>query len=486
MAEQAGENRAVNRGVIGIALVQFEPAQVFQRAVQLRVQILPLAHPQIRKKIRLAEFPPLTLRAQPFPLVVHRFPDFQQREKIRRRIGKAFVRGGGGVFFIERTLARILNAQAGGDDEQFARGVFVLRLQQHPAERRINRQPRQIMPELREFAFVIERAKFLQQFVAAIDRRGRRRIHERTRLDVAKAIRAHPQNNFGQIRALNFRLRVLRPLVKIFFRIEPDAHAVLHATAAAFALIRATLRNGFDRQPFGARARVVAADASEAGINHVTDAGNRQRRFRDVGGDDNFPPSQRGENALLIRRAQQAEERNDFRLAPEPAFQQIARLADVAFAGHENQDVAIARFAQRGFSGAHGGVHISDVAALFGIGIERRVNHFHGKQPAGNFDDRRIVERAGKCLRINRRGRDNELEIVPFGEQRFQITEQKINVQAAFVRFVNDDAVVFREQRIALRFGEQDAVGHQFDVSFRAAAVVEANGAADFAAPIHV
>ena len=54
------------------------------------------------------------------------------------------------------------------------------------------------------------------------------------------------------------------------------------------------------------------------------------------------------------------------------------------------------------------------------------------------------------------------------------------------MRFVNDDAVVFREQRIALRFGEQDAVGHQFDVSFRAAAVVEANGAADFAAPIHV
>ena len=66
----------MNRRVIGIALVQFESAQILQRAVQLRVQILPLAHPQIRKKIRLAEFPPLALRTQPLPLIVNRIPDF--------------------------------------------------------------------------------------------------------------------------------------------------------------------------------------------------------------------------------------------------------------------------------------------------------------------------------------------------------------------------------------------------------------------------
>ncbi len=142
----------MNRGVIGIAVVQLEAAQIFQRAVQLRVQILPFAHPQVGEKVRLAEFPPLALRAEPLPLVVNRVPDFQQREKIRLRIGKAFVRGGGGVFVVERPFARILNAQAGGDDEQFARGVFVLRLQQHPAQRRINRQPREIVAELRQLA----------------------------------------------------------------------------------------------------------------------------------------------------------------------------------------------------------------------------------------------------------------------------------------------------------------------------------------------
>ena len=54
------------------------------------------------------------------------------------------------------------------------------------------------------------------------------------------------------------------------------------------------------------------------------------------------------------------------------------------------------------------------------------------------------------------------------------------------MRFVNDDAIVFREQRIALRLRKQNAIRHQLDISLRAAAVVEANRATDFATPIHI
>src|ERR1039458_7606789 len=96
----------MNGRVIRVTLVQLEPAQILQRAVQLRVQILPLAHPQIGKEIRLAEFSPLALRAEALPLVVNRVPDFQQREKIRLRISKALVRGGGGVF-LDRKSTRL-------------------------------------------------------------------------------------------------------------------------------------------------------------------------------------------------------------------------------------------------------------------------------------------------------------------------------------------------------------------------------------------
>ena len=93
---------------------------------------------------------------------------------------------GRGVLLLERTFARVLDAQAGGDDQQFARGMFVLRLEQHAAQRGINRQPREIMAELREVALFVQRAEFLEQRVAVGDGGGRGRLDKRKRLNVAQ------------------------------------------------------------------------------------------------------------------------------------------------------------------------------------------------------------------------------------------------------------------------------------------------------------
>ena len=117
--------------------------------------------------MRATELPPLALRAELFPLLVKSVPEIQQREEVGPRVAEARVRGPGGVLLVERPLAGILNAQAGGDDEQLARGVLALRLEQHPAERRINRQPGQVATEFREFAAIVQRAEFLEQRVAA-------------------------------------------------------------------------------------------------------------------------------------------------------------------------------------------------------------------------------------------------------------------------------------------------------------------------------
>ena len=73
-------------------------------------------------------------------------PDVEQREKVGLRIGEALVRRRR-LPLIERTFARVLDAEARGDDEQFARGVFLLRLEQHATERGINRQTREIAAE---------------------------------------------------------------------------------------------------------------------------------------------------------------------------------------------------------------------------------------------------------------------------------------------------------------------------------------------------
>jgi hypothetical protein len=59
------------------------------------------------------------------------------------------------------------------------------------------------------------------------------------------------------------------------------------------------------------------------------------------------------------------------------------------------------------------------------------------------------------------------------------ITEQEIDVQAAFVRFVDDQRVVLRQPTLTLGFREQDAVGHHFDEIVAAALVGEAHLVAD-------
>src|SRR5215471_4444360 len=55
------------------------------------------------------------------------------------------------------------------------------------------------------------------------------------------------------------------------------------------------------------------------------------------------------------------------------------------------------------------------------------------------------------------------------------MAKQEINIQAPLMRLIDDDGVILREQWLALSLGEQNAIGHQFDVSFRTGPVVKAD-----------
>ena len=46
-----------------------------------------------------------------------------------------------------------------------------------------------------------------------------------------------------------------------------------------------------------------------------------------------------------------------------------------------------------------------------------------------------------------------------FGSSR-DVAEQEIDVEAALVRFVDDDGVVGVQEAVGLRLGQQDAIGH--------------------------
>ena len=81
--------------------------------------------------------------------------------------------------------------------------------------------------------------------------------------------------------------------------------------------------------------------------------------------------------------------------------------------------------------------------------------------------------RSDTCHIECRRG-DHEFQLGPAGDELFQVTEQEINVQAAFVRFVDDERVVLVQPAVALDFRQQDPVRHHLDAVVLAELLVEA------------
>ena len=82
---------------------------------------------------------------------------------------------------------------------------------------------------------------------------------------------------------------------------------------------------------------------------------------------------------------------------------------------------------------------------------------------------------AGEAFGVDGGRGDDQLQVRPLAQQLLQVAQQEIDVEAAFVRLVDDDRVVAAQERVALRLGQQDAVRHQLDGRVRAGAIVEAH-----------
>ncbi len=147
--------------------------------------------------------------------------------------------------------------------------------------------------------------------------------------------------------------------------------------------------------------------------------------------------------------------------------QRLRRLADLAFAGQEHEDVALAPARQLVRRVADRVVEIVVVA----IRLDRVVADLHGIEPPRNLDDRRRssvrLEMLRETLRVDRRGSDDELKIRTPRQELLYVPEQEVDVEAALVRLVDDQRVVLAKLAVSLRLGEQDAVGHDLDVGAR-------------------
>ena len=134
----------------------------------------------------------------------------------------------------------------------------------------------------------------------------------------------------------------------------------------------------------------------------------------------------------------------------------VGRLADVALAGEEHEDV-FGRW-QLG----DGGGDVSGEVEFLAV-FRRAVADLDGEEASGHGDDGRAVEEGGESARVERGGRDDHLQVASAREDALEDAEEEVDVEGSLVGFVDDDAVVGAQKRVGARLGEQHAVGHELD-----------------------
>ncbi len=192
-------------------------------------------------------------------------------------------------------------------------------------------------------------AQLAQEGDAVVDGPGVRRLHEREVLHIlgpaGDAHGGHLEDDGGEVGAQDFGIGERRPGLEVLLRVQPDGDAVGDAAAAAGALVGGCLRDPLDRQALDLGAVRVPGDAGGAGVDDVFDAGNRQGGLGDVGGEHDPALAAGVEDLVLFLQAQPGEEREhlgagQLPVGLDPAVEGLGGVADFAFAGEEDQDVA--------------------------------------------------------------------------------------------------------------------------------------------------
>ncbi len=490
VGEQAGQQRLVDPvgvrlGVV-VRLVDGH-AELLGDGAQLDVDVLPLPYPQVVEELGLAH--PAERRGGQLLLLL---PDVPPHRQVGEEVGGLRVEAAvplvGGLALLGRAFARVLDGQRGGDHHHVADAAQAVGLQHHAGHPRVDRELGELAAQRGQPLAVVllgrvERAQLVQQVDAVLDVAGVRRVEERERRDVAEARRGHLQDDGGQVGAEDLRVGELGAGEEVLLRVQPDADAVRGTAAAALALVGAGLADRLDRQPLDLRAVAVAGDPGGARVDHVLDAGDGQRGLGDVGGQHHAALRGALEDPVLLGGGQPGVQRQDLGGLQLQLRQCVRGVADLALAGEEDQDVARAL----GLELLHRVADRLDLVAvavqlllLVGVVVEdRAVADLDRVRPAGDLDDRGVVEVLGEALRVDGGRGDDHLEVGAAGEQLLEVAEQEVDVQAALVRLVDDQGVVLVQVPVGLDLGQQDAVRHQLHQGVLAGLVGEPDLPAD-------
>ncbi len=410
--------------------------------------VTPLAQAQVVEEVLPA---PAAQRigAQRLALLLETAPEVDQRGEVRVRVLPLRMGLVGGLLAVCRALAHILHRQRAGHDQHLGQTALLRGFEQHAAQARVDRQPRQLASQRGQLGLAVDRRELLQQ-VGVDDRAHRlvkavadglaiRRLDEGEILNVAQAQMQHLQDHRGEVGAQDFRIGKFRPTEEILLAVQTDADTRFNPPAAALALVGAGLGHRLDRQALNLSAVAVAADARGAGIDHVANARHRERSLGDVGGQHDLAPRSRLEDLLLLGRRQPRIQRQHLGELQIGLAQHLGGVADFPLAREEHQHIAgtLANAAlvggnlvQRGEDAlVDGEVVLDAVAVLVDLGGQRAIPGFHRVGAPGDFDDRRIVEMFAEALQIDGRRSDDHLQIRPARQQHLQEAEQEVDVQ---------------------------------------------------------
>ena len=342
-------------------------------------------------------------------------------------------------------LTRILHRQARDHHESFFEGSPLGRFQEHARELGVDGKAREGPPHVRELTGFVDGVQLREDRIAVGNGLGGRRLHKVEFAHVPEFQSLHAQNHGRQVRADDFRIGVVRAPGPVVFIKKTNADAVGHAAAAARALIGRGLAHGLDQKLLDLVAIAVALDARQARVDHVADARHRDGGFGHVGGQNNAPRPAAFKDPLLLGGREARVKGQDFdRARSVVGSEHRGGFSDFALARQKDEDVAAPVHHQL-VAGVGHRVHQRLVVRLVGV-VDRPIADLHGVGAPRNRKDGRgfsvEFKVLGKALGVDRGRGDDHLEVLALLQHALEVPEQKVDVDRALVRFVDDDRVV--------------------------------------------
>ena len=216
---------------------------------------------------------------------------------------------------------------------------------------------------------------------------------------------------------------------------------------------------------------VVARDLLQSGVDHRRHAGHRQRRLRDVGGDDDSPSSEVAESARILRgRVERSVQRNKLDVVPRGYLPLLADRLD------RSPALPAGSTARCPWSRQHAGRARPQSISPGAYSI------VSGCSVPGTSMIGQSAEESRHRLRIERCRHHDDAKIGSRQPGLLRQREAEIGVDAPLVKFVDDDRRDIAQQRIVLKVGGEDALGDDEEARVAGELPLEADVPADFAA----